>query len=877
LKEHGIPPDVFDGLAAGATLIVSSAQRQAAVRAAWASAQRTAGQVLWKTPSVFTFPQFAERQLTAQWASQHQPDRMLPPGAEWALLRELRSASGGAAEARALHAAIRTLHDWRIPRSAAALGGTSEGSVLIEALAALETQARESGRRPLRGWLDDLTPPSGELLGAGLDGLPARPLETLRRLDARLVRNLAAPAVTCVATAQDDIHELELIAHWCRQQLEAGPDRRLLIVDAKLRQRRRQYERLLSQALSPSEWISGTPRAFSTFFSIEGGQPLTDFPLIAHASMSLRLLTSGLRFDELVSWLRMPFLDRDDVFAGTALEASLRQGRRMDYSAAALMDMLERLDGEASRALAVRLRLAGNALGDGERTAADWAPRFMNALGALGWPGSRRRRSDEQQTVSRVHELLDEYAALGPWLPRSDAAGAVATLVDLSRERSFDPATVAAPVTLTDSHDDPVVRYDGIWVAGLDAAQWPPPPRPDVFIPLGLQVGAGIPAASASGQTQAARRSFAAWQAATSTLVCSWAQLDRDAHRTLSPLLARLPDRKEWPSLPNRTSLASALRTSLLETFDDSMGIAVDTTRQIRGGVKPLALQAECGFHAYGEMRLAAEKLEAPAPGVDARERGMLLHKALELIWIKLCDWFTLSATDDRLRKPMIHQSVEAAVVHVFRGVVPAGLKPAVEREQLRLERLIEKLLKLEAARPAFTVDKLEARREVQIAGGTFELRIDRIDSIEGGGYAILDYKSGEARAPRWDGQKVRDPQLLAYLLAERGRDVQALAHVSLTRGRARFIGKASMPRLLPGVNGVRGQNPAKVPPAQIEAVWRSELESWLQGLHHVAAAYLDGNAAVQPAPDVCRNCHLTVLCRRLELSAVDVGGDDHE
>ena len=63
--------------------------------------------------------------------------------------------------------------------------------------------------------------------------------------------------------------------------------------------------------------------------------------------------------------------------------------------------------------------------------------------------------------------------------------------------------------------------------------------------------------------------------------------------------------------------------------------------------------------------------------------------------------------------------------------------------------------------------------------------------------------------------------------------------------------------------------NPNKVPADQIEATWRAETERWLHGLHALAAAYLAGQAPVQPAPDVCRNCHLTVLCRRVELAAV--------
>jgi probable DNA repair protein len=873
LNKQRLSPEISAALGSGATVLVSSSQRQAALRAAWAEAQRAAGKSLWSTPAVFTFSQFAEKRLLEEWAAANQPDCLLPMGAEWALLRELRD-GGGVAEARALLAAVRLLQEWRIPRSAAALSGSPEGDHLLDALKLLDTHSRRLGRKPLRGWLDVLTP-GGELCCAGLQGLPPLARDTLRRLGARDIESGTASATVSIAAARDDHHELELISAWCREQLERDPGSRLLVIDARLRQRRRQYERMLSQTLAPGEWVDMRAREFSTLFVIEGGQPLTDFPLVSHAMLTLRLLVGTLRFDELVSWLRMPFLDRDDVFAGAAIEAALRKGRRLEYSAASLAGFLERQSGDAAAALLARLRDA-MALVDGpKRGAAEWAARLMNALRTLGWPGSRPLRSDELQTVARVQSLLDEYAALGAWLGRTDAAGAVATLGDLARERSFDPASVAAPVTLTDSHDDPIVHYDGIWVAGLDAAQWPPPPRPDAFVPLRLQVAAGVPAASAAGQAAVARRSFDAWRAATGTLVCSWAALDGDAHRSPSPLLARLAGTDEssnYRATSAPVPLANHLRTAQRESFADTQGVAVDLSLPVRGGVKPLELQAECGFHAYGEIRLGAEPLDEPIPGIDPRDRGMLLHKALELVWIKLGGWFNLNGTDEQVRRPTIHQSVEAAVAYVYRGFVPVELQPAVHRESFRLELLIERLLKLEISRAPFNIDELEARRVVDIAGGCFQLRIDRIDALEGGGFAILDYKSGELRPLRWDAEKFRDPQLLAYLLAERERGVQALANVSLTRGRARFVGKAARSGLLPNVNG---RSAARVPADGIDGAWQSELQEWTQRLQLVAGAYLAGEAPVQPAADVCRNCHLTVLCRRVELAAAGLAGDE--
>jgi hypothetical protein len=394
-------------------------------------------------------------------------------------------------------------------------------------------------------------------------------------------------------------------------------------------------------------------------------------------------------------------------------------------------------------------------------------------------------------------------------------------------------------------------------------------------------VAAGVPWASAAAQTRAARASLAAWRASTSQLVCSWARLDGDAHRSQSPLLAHLPEREEFASLEPVTPLAAQLKGPALEAFDDTQGVAVDIRRPVGGGVRPLELQAECAFHAYGEIRLAAKALETPAPGVSAQERGMLLHKALELVWLKLKDHFPMLPTETAVLLPTIADSVAAAVVHVFRGYGPVELQPAIEREKHRLEKLIEDLLNTERDRPKFTVEALEVRRSVNIAGGQFDLRIDRIDSIEGGGYAILDYKSGASRPLRWQGEDVRDPQLLAYLMAERGREVVALANVTLANGRAKFHGKSSHKGLLPGVNGLPGMNPTKVPVEQISAAWHEETGRWLHGLQILAAEYIAGHATVEPSSDACRHCQLTTLCRRVELATIDsatidpAAGDD--
>jgi ATP-dependent helicase/nuclease subunit B len=868
LDKPRLPAEISTALAAGVGLVVPNAQRQASVRAAWAELRRAAGDRVWQTPRITTLVQFAEERVREQSAAADAPDPVLPPGAEWAALRELRSAEGGITEARALLASARTLADWQLPGSIAALGSSPEAVLLAESVRELRALSVREGRRPLRELLDSLQPAPGRWQAAGFGSLSPLSALALDRLGApALELGHVADTPVSVAAADNDDHEIELIAAWCQSHLARDPESRLLIVDARLRARRRGYERMLSQTLTPSEWVSRTARQFSTVFAIEGGQTLSDFPLIAHALLTLRLLTGRLPFHEVVRWFRMPFLDGADVFAGAAIESALRQSRQLEYDANDLAGYLDHDErNAASRGLAARLRQAAALLSGERRTPAEWSPLLLRALRTVGWHGTRTLRSDEQQTVARWNALLDEYSALGAWTPRATAGGAVATLTDLAAERSFDPASVAAPITLTDSHEDPIVAFDGIWVASLDAAQWPAPPRPDVFIPLRLQAAAGIPWASAAGQTQCAHASLAAWRAAAGELVCSWAMLDGDAHRTSSPLLARIPGVGVHES-SGAPTLASLLRSDSIEAFEDTQGVGIDRSRPVAGGVGPLTLQAECGFHAYAEYRLAARELESPQPGLDPRERGLLLHKALELVWQRLDCHFNLKGTEPPERRPMVSAAVEAAIAAVFRGRIPVDLMHAVDRERMRLETLIERLLEKEGDRAPFRIAALESRREVSIAGGTFDLRIDRIDALEAGGYAILDYKAGEPRPLRWNGDELRDPQLIAYLLAERGRDVQALANVSLASERATFTGKVARQNLLPGI---RGPMESKVPREEIDAAWHADTSRWIEALQALASDYLAGRAPVEPAADVCRNCALTLLCRRLELAEID-------
>ena len=105
----------------------------------------------------------------------------------------------------------------------------------------------------------------------------------------------------------------------------------------------------------------------------------------------------------------------------------------------------------------------------------EWAERIRASLAALGWPGDAVRGSEPQQTVQRFNELLNEFGELALAARVMSRERALQIFSELATRTRFRPASGDALVTVTGRLEDPVVHYEGIWVAGMDATSWPEP------------------------------------------------------------------------------------------------------------------------------------------------------------------------------------------------------------------------------------------------------------------------------------------------------------------------------------------------------------------------------------------------------------------
>jgi RecB family exonuclease len=198
---------------------------------------------------------------------------------------------------------------------------------------------------------------------------------------------------------------------------------------------------------------------------------------------------------------------------------------------------------------------------------------------------------------------------------------------------------------------------------------------------------------------------------------------------------------------------------------------------------------------------------------------------------------------------------------------------PALTRECRRAERLIRSLCLLERERAPFRVEHTELESTLTLKNAHLRMRVDRVDALESGGRAILDYKSGRRTTADWYGERPSHPQLLAYLAAL-GNDVMAMATVNVTAREVRFDGIANTPELLPKVRGVEAAFGMEDSDA-----WAARRTEWLSRVEQMAADFVAGRAAVDPKPGACDYCHVASVCRIADrvVSAEEpeLGGDD--
>jgi probable DNA repair protein len=638
-------------------------------------------------------------------------------------------------------------------------------------------------------------------------------------------------------------HELEAAAKWARARLEEGKQR-IGVVVPDLGQRRQEVARVFSRVMQPGYNLpaqaipakAGTPFPFN----ISLGRPLAAYPLVAAALDLLELAHQPVEFARASHLIRSPFIGGAD--REMSRRATLDVRLRRDADATIPLAKIIAAATEPAPLLRQRLESVFEVSKTKPSSPAEWARHFSAVLEAAGFPGERVPDSDEFQTRAKWHEALGELAKLERIADRMSFDAALATLRRLCAETLFQPESPDAPIQILGVMEAQGQRFDCLWVSGLTDDAWPRDARPNPFIPIAAQKKAGIPQASAEASLAYDRRITDEWRRSAAEVVFSHPAKDEDRDLAPSPLISDVPEQAvAVPDYPRYRDLIFSSKK--LESFEDWRAPKVKPGN-MRGGTRVLADQAMCPFRAFARWRLGAEEMEEPSPGLDARDRGKLLHALMREIWTRVRSHSNLNKD----LTTVIAQSAQKAVEEM-------GLEGRfAELERERLARLAREWLEVESRRAPFEVLHLEEERELSVAGMQFKSRIDRMDKLEQGGHVLIDYKTGGLMNTRqWEGPRPDDPQVPLYAIAA-PEELAAVTFAKLRAGEMKFVGYSRTGNLLPNVAPPRAQ-------------WAALLAQWRKDAEALGKAFAEGDAHVDPKDELktCRRCDLQTLCRVYE------------
>jgi ATP-dependent helicase/nuclease subunit B len=880
--EDLLPVDIAQALGRGATVVTGNQRAARTLRVAFDRQQRALGRDSWHPPAILAWDAWTTNLWHALLIGGHATKLLLNRTQEHTLWRniletdeELRSLRTPDALAEMAAQAWSLLCSYSGNARLRGAAVSSDTRAFQRWALRFEQQCRADGllaRAQLESALQTAAA-AGQLRGEITADVVLLGFDSMTPAQLSFVEAMRGAGITIeqiaisiasqrrlVVTAAEEREELRVAARGVRKLLEQNPQARVAVIVPDLEKQRAGIDRVFREILAPElEDITATADAGPFEFSV--GVMLADTSMATSALDLLRWCTAALPLERVSRLLLSPYFAPIKTEYGVRAEFDAFELRRAKLlrPEISLQWMIKAIAGSRRKSqlagLLHRLQTmhaASNPLTkQTQRPHSEWAEAMRELLSSAGWGAGTGEDSIEFQARRKWESVLDELSTLDFDGHRVAFAQALDAVSRIAQQTMFAPESREAPIQIMGPLEAAGSTFDAIWFMRSGDLSWPLPRRANPLLPWPLQRDLQMPGTDAQWDANQSQHMTERIAASAPIIVFSHATESAEGRQRQSSAMNALALE---PVAIDEIAIEEAVPLFVsTEKIEDRSILPPLPDHVIHGGAEILQLQAACGFRAFAEKRLWSTELRTTEMGLDAAERGTIVHRVLEAFWNDVKTQNALKAMQRSERETLLNHCITTALEKSERLSETTWDAAYLDMQRERLRSLLGPWLELELARPPFEVKLSEKALEgVQIGPLRLNVRVDRVDIGESGDI-IIDYKTGAAKPSEWLSARPQAPQLPLYAVLSEAEQLEAVAFGHIRAGKDM------------GLQGFATSADAGIRvPRQHPANLEAQVAEWRQVLTSLAEDFYHGDIRIRPKsfPSTCTYCAQRLLCR---------------
>ncbi|TQV76574.1 hypothetical protein FLL45_01025 [Aliikangiella marina] len=670
--------------------------------------------------------------------------------------------------------------------------------------------------------------------------------------------------------------ELEFAAELASKRVVDAPDKTIAVVVNQLSNHIDLVHQCFSDTFQPDEHLPWKPLG-KTAYNVSAGQPIAEFPPIYVALSILQLSSKGLDLTTLRLLKTTPFIHWGDY--SNQIRSFLHDQSLLGYRHYSLDRIRSAIDShpECDKLIQLKIRLDSIENKPTQaRPMSAWVDLWLSELNAWRWMNNETV-DNNQNLMSEFYEALKSSVSLASVNPKPSKSAAFEYFQQVLKQSAFQMPSDRTNLHILGILEASGLVFDELIMVGFGRHNWPAKSQLNPFLPVAFQQANHTPGSSAEREYEYTRDLSQSLLNSATNLWVTYSKTEQDSLTGESPLFSHLPetDIADWLSQKATYQVQSDYEW----TCDEK--ITIDT-KAIKGGAYLLSFYAACPFKGMSQFQFGIRPAQQTELGIEAKIRGAWLHRALELFWREVKTSSALQALSTEHRQTLIENVLIEAKSEFEKPLYASASPVIVDLEFEKLARQIDDWLEIDSQFGDFKV-ATEVEKQLTIGPLDFTFRVDRIDYLNDGSIAIIDYKTGNVDVKKWLGKRPDEAQMPAYVLACEEENVNSLSYAKIKTGETKRVGVWFTPEsnsqssfdyqfLEITEDGQKDRTRYFQANPNLELTSDSLSEQWRDNLQRLANAIAEGVMPVSPKSrsQSCRYCDFSDFCRINEFQPDD-------